>query len=231
MLKINKSLDSLSLVCSYYEKNIFVFFIALISSITVSNANETDSISYKVTYEKNMRKIVLFNHSKDTLFLFDTYLENLEFTENKIFYRYKRKKNTCVLSFLPMVPYLVAVNGKTNVNVQGEKSVVSRCDYAYHFIKLYPNDSSCVPVRFIHHGDGVYKYINMYKYSQFNKEIKFRESKIPDWYNVCVEFAIYKNVNLLQSEYDYFNNEKYFNRQALSYDILTIPLGIRGVIH
>lgn len=197
-----------------------------------TNAQVTDSISYRlIINEDNKFTFVIKNYSKDTLYLFDTYLINEKLTTNKYFYRYNKKSNTCVVSFLPMTPYLATSITNLDTTLKENVDVVTHGAYSYHFKKISPNDSVFFNIRYMRHKDGVYKIANMRKYTNSNKEIKFKKTMLP-WSNyVNFEFAIYKDITIFLLGKENLCNKIKFDKQALSYDVLTIPCGREGAIH
>ena len=64
------------------------------------------------------------------------------------------------------------------------------------------------------------------KSSIFDKRIKFDDILKKECDQIIVEFAIYKNVDLLTSMDAHYLDEIRFNEQALSYEIFSILIDL-----
>jgi hypothetical protein len=165
---------------------------------------------------------LITNNSPDTLFLFDSYL-NEELYGSRYLHRYDKKAKRCKLSFLPLLPYLSP--RYRDVVILGGEKIANKGQIIFHFKAIPPNETYAVsiPKDFFHSREYVDE-VYPQKYSKFDRRIKFRSRKRNRCDDVLVEFAIYKSVDLLKSENAYYFDELAFNEQALSYDILSITI-------
>ncbi len=172
----------------------------------------------------------IINNTTDSVYLFDSYLFNKdkristlddrEIQKSKYLHRYDKKIRQCKLSFLPLLPYLT-LKYNNNVVFDGNK-VAYYGQVLYNFSSIPPHSRFTIQI----HKDAIcqktyVKEINLNKISKFSK-IKFSRDLQVQCQNIIVEFAVYKNINLLTSHKSFLYDEYNFNKQALSYKILSI---------
>lgn len=166
-------------------------------------------------------KMTLVNNSKDTLFIFDTYLRDSTYNNVSFFYRYSKKQNICTIDFLPMLPYLSV--HKTDLVILGNNSFVNKFQTTYQFSKVIPEDTVYYYVR-KRRNRFAYKEVDYNNYSIFSESMDFKKTKLPSQYRLQCKIAIYKDITLLKSNEDYYNNALNFNKQAMAYKVLIIPI-------
>jgi hypothetical protein len=175
----------------------------------------------------------IINNGKDTLYLFDSYLidrdkriitddkENKEIQQSIYLHRYDEKTKQCKLSFLPLLPYLSA--HYTDL-ILGRNKVASKGQVLYHFRLIPPNSKNAIVIsKSAFYSEDYVKEVYPQKISKFDT-IKFRKSKHKKCDTVIVEFALYKNIDLLNSKDAYYFDEFNFNKQALSYIVLSVSV-------
>jgi hypothetical protein len=196
---------------------LFVFFIQL-----NAQTNQCDSFLVQFIGEKdNDYEFELINNSKDTLYLFDSYLnENLY--QSKYLHRYDKKTKQCKLSFLPLLPFL-SVRHNDLIVLEGNK-VAHIGQVLYHFRLIPPHSKNAIVIsKSAFYSEDYVKEVYPQKISKFDT-IKFRKSKHKKCDTVIVEFALYKNIDLLNSKDAYYFDEFNFNEQALSYIVLSVSV-------
>lgn len=161
----------------------------------------------------------IINGSRDTLYLFDSYLkENLY--QSKYLHRFDIKEKQCKLSLLPLLPFL-SVRYSDRL-ILGENRIVNKWQVLYHFTAIAPNGKSIIKMnKSAFYSEDYVEEVYPQKISKFDT-IKFHKSRYGKCGTVVVEFALYKNVNLLISKDAYYFDEFNFNEQALSYIVLFV---------
>ncbi|MDR1763090.1 MAG: metallopeptidase family protein, partial [Dysgonamonadaceae bacterium] len=175
----------------------------------------------------------IINNTQDTLFLFDSYIfdrdrsfyDSTAIQQSIYLHRYDKKTKQCKLSFLPLLPYLSA--NYTGLLVLGGNKVAHTGQVLYHFRAIPPDSKNTVTIsKCAFYSKDYVKEVYPQKISKFEHNIKFRKSKHKKCDSVVVEFALYKNIDLLISERAYWSDEYNFNEQALSYIILPVSVDI-----
>lgn len=197
--------------------NIFLIF-----CVFITKAQCYDGISCLSESVSDYWRITIINNSKDTIYLFDTYLKDSTQNNSSLFYRYSKKNKKCIIEYAPMLPYLSVK--RTDLIIVGSNSYVNKGQSVYEFSKICPYDSANYYIK-KKHNNLAYKSINYRLYSKFSHSLKFKRVKLPSNYELECRLAYYKNISTLTSYEDYYYNEIEFNKQALSYDEIIIPLG------
>jgi hypothetical protein len=211
---------------------LFVFFIQL-----NAQTNQCDSLFVQFIGEKeNDFEFEIINNSKDTLYLFDsylfdrderiigTYLDGKEMQRSKYLHRYDKKTKQCKLSFLPLLPFLSVRHN--DLIVLGGNKVAHIGQVLYHFRLIPPNSKNAIVIsKSAFYSEDYVKEVYPQKISKFDT-IKFRKSKHTKCDTVIVEFALYKNIDLLNSKDAYYFDEFNFNEQALSYIVLSVSVNL-----
>ena len=216
---------------------LFVFLVHLSAQIKELNPNNYESVStdrlcLRLVNKSNDCMIFEFiNKSDDSLYLFDCYLNEISILskenlyDTKYLHRYDEKTKQCKISFLPLLPYLSVEY--VDLTVIGEKRFVRKGQIIYHFSPIPPKGKLyiSIPGTFFYSKKYV-KDISLKSFSIFDKRIKFDDILKKECDQIIVEFAIYKNIDLLTSIDAYYLDEIRFNEQALSYEIFSILIDL-----
>lgn len=194
------------------------------------NINAQLSIVKKGELDHTTFYASLANETKDTLYVFDSYFQGKKRIDSPVFYHFNKKKNTCTITFLPLVPYLT-VSTKSDHIILGPNSYVNYGQYQYHFAKVSPSDTITIYLNPYGADFPCCKEVNLRKYTKFDKKIKFKITELPYSYKLNCQIAVYKDISYLLSDEYFYNREIEFNNQALSYEFITIPFGRRTIIH
>ncbi len=166
---------------------------------------------------------ILKNNTKDTVYLFDSYLEE-QYYHQKYIHRYNSEYKQCKLSFLPILSLLI---GRDVVNspmiVDGNK--IAYFGYvAYSFKPLAPGAKMdiIIPYTAFYVKDYVidYRDITTYNTAYFDDVKKFSCK------NIVVEFAIYREIGVMKIKNAYYLHTFEFSRQANKFEVLSIPIPI-----
>ena len=220
---------------------LFVFSIdakAQIEVVMIDSAFQKDSLYVKFVGVINDEFVFeIVNNTKDSLYLFDsylfdkdkrisTYLDGKDMQRSKYLHRYDKKLQQCKLSFLPLLPYLNIKYYNDRLVIAGDKVVYSG-QVLYSFSPIPPQSRLQTTIC----KDAIYqetyvKEIYPKKLSKFDRGIKFSKDLYPKCENIIIEFALYKNINLISSLDAYYFNEFECNEQSLSYSIITISVNL-----
>jgi len=213
-----------------------ILFVVLIQ--LDAQTNQCDSFCVQFIGEKDDNfEFELINNTQDTLYLFDsylfdrdnriigTYLDGKEMQRSIYLHRFDKKTKQCKLSFLPLLPFLSV--HYTNRLILGGNKLANKGQVLYHFRTIPPNSRNKIEISksAFYTGDYVNE-VYPQKISKFEQTIKFRKSKHNRCSNVVVEFALYKNIDLLMSEQAYYLDEYNFNEQALCYTVLSVSVDL-----
>jgi hypothetical protein len=205
------------------KHKIFIISILFVFSVQLNaQINQCDSFVVQFIGEKdNDFEFEIINNSKDTLYLFDSYLnENLY--QSKYLHRFDVKEKQCKLSLLPLLPFL-SVRHSDRLII-GENKIINKWQVLYHFKTIPPNSKNTIPIaKSAFSTDEYVKEVYPQKLSKFDT-IKFHKSKHKKCNAVVVEFALYKNIDLLISKEAFYFDEFNFNKQALSYTVLSVTV-------
>ena len=190
-----------------------------------AQTNQCDGFCVQFIKEKdNNFEFDIINNTQDTLYLFDSYLDN-DLYQSKYLHRFDKKEKQCKLSFLPLLPFLSV--HYTDRLILGNNKVANKGQVLYHFRAIPPKSRNKVVISKSAFYTENYVYeVYPQKISKFEGTIKFRKSKNNRCDNVVVEFALYRNIDLLTSEKAYYFDEYNFNEQALSYYVLSVSVDL-----
>ncbi len=220
------------------NKIIFVIFNIFISNIVFSqNNNDLIKLSYpeKISETLFLKDTIIAitkandtcfiikicNLKKDTVFLFDSYLNN-ELAQSFYLQRIDKENKVSKISFVPIIPFLSTQ--LSDVVILGNEKIVKKYQVIYSFKKIPPqsfieiiikkeifNNSYCI---FDFNANALTKFENpKFDLIECNEFQNFTNS---------IEFAIYENIDLLINDKAYYLDEFNFNKQAQSFSILTI---------
>lgn len=212
---------------------LFIFLVHLSAQIKELKPNNygsifMDRLCLRLVNESNdCMSFEFINKSDDSLYLFDSYLNEIlilseeNLYDTKYLHRYDRKTKKCKFSFLPFLPYLSVQY--TDLAAIGENRFVRKGQIVYHFSLIPPKGklNIVIPKKFFYSTKYV-KDMSLEKISIFDKGINFDDILKKGCSQIIVEFAIYKNIDLLTSIDSYYLDEIGFNKQALSYEIFSI---------
>ncbi|MFI3297809.1 MAG: hypothetical protein R3Y59_09340 [bacterium] len=177
-----------------------------------------------ITYVDTIDSSYVFtlkNNTKDTVYLFDSYLEELYYHQ-KYIHRYSRWDKQCKLSFLPMLSLLNGRGIGNTIILGGHK--IARYGYvAYSFKPLAPGARMdiIIPYTAFYIKDYVIDYWDItYNTAYFDDVEKFSCK------NIVVEFAIYREIGILKTKDAFYRNTVTYYRQAKKYEVLSIPIPI-----
>lgn len=202
------------------------FFITIIVSLSCTFelfAQNTDFVlAYEIENNTDTCLLKIQNITTDTLFLFNSYL-NADFYTSKWLHRFSYKTKKHKLSFLPLLPYL-SLHFSDKI-ILGENRLINKFQVLYQFKAIPPKETIIVaiPVNAFYTNEYI-KDFNIKDYSIFHDRINFKAAKFKKYNSLIVELAIYKNIELLVSDSLFYKNEYLTNKQALSYQILSIPI-------
>ena len=173
--------------------------------------------------------IAIINTTKDTLYLFNSYLQQ-QFLSSKYLHRIDLKKKSYKISFLPIVPYVFTKYA--DVISTTDEAIIGNHQIVYDFIKLLPNGSKTIEFKY----SDIFKNRNEsnnvsrdYNVKMLNKDsgmpVEFYATgKLSVKYNFYFEFAVYRSVDLLCKQSAYYVQEYEFDKQSKSFEVLTIPV-------
>lgn len=199
----------------------------------VENDSLDISISYILSMSNDTLDLCLTNIGNEEVFLFDSYLNDYEFSmgilEGDAIYRYNSDRNTFLLSFLPLLPFLSSRYG--DLIVLGNRRITRGLgNTIYSFRPIGVNETICLHLPFAKPRiDKWQKDIDVKKFNKWDRQniMKFElsdhclsETDIPE---VFLELAIYGDT-LSLSKYDYYQNEFDFNNKIKNFKALYIPL-------
>ncbi len=230
-------------MCSMY-KYITLIIIGVLCSCIRGNYDgfkekyvENDSIDISISYLLSMSNdtldLCLTNLGDEEIILFDSYLNDHEFSmgilEGDAIYRYNSDRNTFLVSFLPLLPFLSSTYG--DLIVFGKRRITRGLGSTiYSFRPIGVNETICLHLPFVKPRiDKWQKDIDVKKFNKWDRQniMKFQpsdhclsESDAPE---VFLELAIYSDT-LSLTKYDYYMNEFDFNNKIKNYKTLYIPL-------
>lgn len=182
--------------------------------------------------------ITLRNESPDTLYLFDSYLQQCVkndirygfYYESIYLHRYSRKTKTCKLSLIPIIGNLCHTPHNVYLGV-GIDLVFYPSQIYYSFRPIPPFGTMSFPVKqdaikrdeYIRDvaTDGKYAYLN--KFKQRPKHY-VKKSQV-----VYLELAVYKDIKHLSKLPDEagFDINDWYNQQ-IDYEIVSIPINVKN---
>lgn len=205
------------------------FCCVFLYAVGSGNISSNDLIETDFLLDKNDSNITIHitNNSSDTIYLFDSYIvkdpENLWTSE--YLYRYNKRSKTDIISFIPLIPYLGPCY-RGDRWYFGNIRIVKSGKVLWHFQTIAPLSSIKIslPAEILSYAHKYYD-INETNNNKFEKGLNFRERKIlSQSQNKIIEFAIYKEVELLLDREAYYYNEFKYNEQAINFIKLTISI-------
>ena len=208
-------------------KRIFPIISILFVMAVQLNAQNNQRNGFYVQFINEKDSNFLFdiiNSTQDTLYLFDSYLDSNLYT-SKYLHRFDKRTKQCKLSFLPLLPFLAVRN--TDRLILSDNKIVNNGQVLYHFRAIPPKSKVEVSIsKKAFYTEDYVKEVYPQRISKFERTIKFRRSKYNRCSNIVVEFALYKNIDLLINEQAYYFDEYNFNEQALSYTTLLVSVDL-----
>jgi hypothetical protein len=181
-----------------------------------------DRIYTEAKFKSDFIEVRICNVLKDTLYLFDSYL-NKEFALSKYLHRVDKKNEQLKISFLPILPFLGVK--RPDVIILGENRLIKQSQILYHFTMILPNQTLQLKIdaSILEVNDFV-KDINLQEVNRYER-IKFKNIKNdPGNLTTTFEFALYEKVNLLIDDESFYLDEFNFTKQSTKYIKLEIPL-------
>lgn len=187
---------------------------------------------YAITgYDTNNIIVSIINPTKDTLFLFNSYLQP-QFYASQHLHRVDLKERIYKISFLPLVSNLFVkyADNITDDLIIGQNQVV------YDFIKLPPDSKADIRIddehllSYTNQKNNVSDDYNVKKLHKYSKTppTKFRTINILKTnFKTEFEFALYKSVSLLCNQAAFYTKEYEFDKQSKEFTILTAPFKIK----
>ncbi|MDH6310475.1 hypothetical protein M2451_004019 [Dysgonomonas sp. PFB1-18] len=214
---------------------LFIFSFQVKAQVNISNINlsqHSDSlISILVNTNKDVFEFELINNTSDSLYLFDSYLNENAFSDIEQLYnarylhRFDRKENQCKLSFLPLIPYLSVE--RNDLYIIGENRLIRKGQILYSFKSILPHSKLCIKIpKESFYQEKYIKEVDTKKMSKFDKKMKIKNIDGVKCDNIVVEFAVYKNINIINNFEAYYYNEFEFNEQVLSYSIISVLINL-----
>ncbi len=183
---------------------------------------QENRIYTEAKFKTDFIEVRICNVLKDTLYLFDSYL-NKEFALSKYLHRVDKKNEQLKISFLPIINFLGV--RRPDVIILGENRLIKQSQILYHFTMIPPNQTLYLKIdaSILEVNDFV-KDMDLQETNRY-ESIKFRNIKNkPENLTTIFEFALYEKVNLLINDEFFYLDEFSFNQQSIKYIKLEIPL-------
>lgn len=179
--------------------------------------------SYEIDTVENNLFVQITNNTSDTLFLFDSYITDYKYNNHKLItseylYRYNRQRNIDIISFIPLLPYLSPYYFGDVIYI-GNNRIIHQGQVIWHFLSIPPgcNITLTLPSDILSYSHTYYDISNKQN-SSFSHRLKFKKIKTSHQSNKkMIEFAVYKNINLLSDTEAYYNDEHEYNAQGKNY--------------
>jgi len=176
--------------------------------------------------------ITIINTTKDTLYIFNSYLQQ-QFISSKYIHRIDLHKRLYKVSFLPIVPYVFTKY--SDVIITKDAAIIGNHQVVYDFFKLPPNSNQEIELKYQQLFNSRNKNNNAskdYDVKKLNKNSKistnfYTTNKLTGKYNLIFEFAVYKSVDLLCKQSAYYLQEYKFDKQSKNFKILIVPVKVR----
>jgi len=172
--------------------------------------------------------ITLINTTKDTLYVFNSYIEP-SFLGSKYLHRINAKDKLYKVSFLPLVPYVFTKYS----DVITDEPIIGNHQIVYNFFKLPPSTNQKIKLSYndlfksknsVKNVSKDYDVKTLHKYSK-RLSLKFcTTSNLKGKYNLQFEFAVYKAIDLLCEQSAYYLREQVFDKQSKDFKILIVPV-------
>lgn len=190
---------------------------------------------YAITKKDSSNIIVsIINPTKDTLFLFSSYLYP-QFYGSKHLHKVNIRAHIYNVSFLSIIPHLFV---KYADNITGDP-IMGQNQVVYDFIKLPPNSKQDISINVsvlterVKENNNVSEDYDVKKLHKYTKDIptKYRMANLlKSKLHKQFEFAIYQSVNLLCDQMSFYTNEYAFDQQSKAFKILTVPFQLNAAV-
>ncbi|TDS20877.1 hypothetical protein DFQ03_0133 [Maribacter caenipelagi] len=197
-----------------------------IADTPVTNAKHTNKVYATSVKNGNGIEIIINNTTKDTIYLFSSYLKD-DYLKSKYLHRVDKKNKINKLSLLPLTPF-VSTKYSDNI-IMGEEAIINKNQIVYDFIVIPPNQSyKRLLSEDIMTVKEVTKDFDLADLN-LNSRVKFKSKNLDRCKKLksvmkTIEFAIYRDVNMLCEEKAYYTNVRDFDVASKNYDIIRISL-------
>lgn len=188
----------------------YLFICKSIYSQIITHVDKIDS-SYCFT---------LKNNTEDTVYLFDSYLEQ-QYYHEKYIHRYCWLNKQCKLSFLPILSLLSGKKIGSPMIIGGLK--IARYGYVtYSFKPIAPksNIHITIPSSAFYVKDYVRDHLEI----TTHKTAYFDDINKLSCETIDVEFAIYRDLGIMKIKDAFYLHTPEFARQAVKFEVLSIPV-------
>lgn len=175
---------------------------------------------YAENLEKNNCTVRIFNTTKESVYLFSSYLYD-DYFMSQYLHMYSKKGETCLLSLLPL-PFFLSFTRADNL-ILGKNAVVNRHQLLYQFTEIPPAayldvilPATCFNADYVKRYEA--KKLSLHirpKFIKYNRRIRCSDKKIL--------FAIYSNTEALNEEC-YYTNPSVFAKEIVNYNILSVTV-------
>lgn len=182
----------------------------------------SESVYLEITKQGEYFEIKIINTHTDTIYLFDSYLVD-DLVYSKYLHRTDKKKKMCKVSFVPIIPYLSVE--KADVVILGKERIIMKDQVLYSFRIIPPKTYFCIKINrsvFENIVENILDF-DTKKFTKFDNP-RFKTVSEVKCTKRLLEFAFFNDISLLADKKAYYLNEFNFNKQAQSYEILSINL-------
>lgn len=212
---------------------LLVMIILFLASCSVVKHNShcepnTDTIGYHVTYLNSKYRITIYNNSKKSLYLFNSYIYDKAIKDSsykaKILYEYDSKDSTYNLLLLPIIPSLTLFpNDRVLLDIT--KRISEKDQMTYDFRPIKSNDSLVLDfdLNFVANNDFIVDF-HPHLLSLFdNIEIPSKTTRLTGRI-IFLHFAFYRDIHNLNSRHFYCKHSNKYEKKAKAYNIVRIPV-------
>lgn len=204
-----------------------IFVAAAFFCTIVGVAKTTNSgVSGKVLYANDSLYVEVSNNSKDTIYVFDTYLKKYYgycLAEAKYLRRYNYNTDRFAISFLPIKPYLSA--GLSDLIRLGDNAVVNSGSLWYSFTAIPPLEVHKFSVpRTILSACDYFEDFDLNKIFTWQPYMDFKHLGYFHPQTLTLKFAIYKNIDIFADRWNLVKLWIEFNEQVNQFIELNIPV-------
>lgn len=164
--------------------------------------------------------VKIFNTTSNDVFLFSSYLDEC-YVRSEYLHLYSRKKNTCIVSFLPL-PYFLSYTRSDRL-ILWENAVVNKHQILYDFWKI-PKGSYIQIKLPLNCFDSEYvKWYDAKEMDLIYPPVFKKMRKRPDCANKEIQFAIYPESDF-RNRYTFYADSYLFFKEIMDYSILSIEV-------
>lgn len=189
-----------------------------------------NEVDYSLALRSDTLDLCILNKSKNTIFLFDSYINDEELSEgilnSDVVYRYNTHNKVFKISFLPILPCLTYMKG--DLIVLGPRRILSKWQIKYSFKPIKAHETYCFSLPFTARRENTW--LEDLDVRDFNKwdlnRPRFEKSTqhISETDSIIfLEFAIFNDTTCLGFN-NYYYNEFNFNNKIKTFKNLSIPL-------